>query len=126
MTLFLALWGAVVSTALAVFQIVAHLRDRPRLVLTTRVGTRSGEPPYFGIDVANTGQQPTSLIEVGFEVADGSTYSVRKEGQPEVEVAPPRFQVIEVGRIALVPPGEMKRFYVEPGELLPTVSADAP
>jgi len=105
-TFFLALWGAVVASAAGLVQLLSFVRDRPKLAVTTTTTMSVNEPPEIGIDVANRGRQPTTLMDVAFEVDRELTIAAEgvelARGKPKIELSS--------GRVVTVLPGEVKRY----------------
>lgn len=95
MTTFLAIWGAVLSTVLAIFQSVRFFLDRPRLKVLPEL-TISVRGVWMRAVVVNAGRRPTTVTEAGFEVLadgtatleDGQTFGFRRwlklDGPPKV------------------------------------------
>ena len=78
-TTVLAVWGAVLSSALGVLKIRDGWLDRPRLRIVLRPGRKSGVyPSPYGeaflliINVANVGRRPTSINQVSLLLPKGS------------------------------------------------------
>ena len=67
MTTFLAIWGAVLSTILALFESVRFFLDRSRLRVRPEV-TISVEGAWMRAVVVNRGRRPTTDTEAGFRV----------------------------------------------------------
>lgn len=106
MTLALAIWGAVLGTASAAFQLLTFLRDRPKLALTTHYAATIGRPPEIGLDVANRGRQATTLMDVAFEVDRELT--IAHEG---VELASGKQKIdLSPNQVRTVLPGEVMRY----------------
>jgi len=72
-TIVVALWGAGLSTALAIRD---YFKDRPRLKVYSFVGelpVPSGKPPRFIIlQVTNVGHRPITICDAGLELSNGS------------------------------------------------------
>lgn len=68
MTTLLAVWGAILSTVLALFQIVAHWKDKGNLLVDVRIMRASNvETPHFSlfVSVFNKGRRPIRIIGFG-------------------------------------------------------------
>jgi hypothetical protein len=70
-TTFLAIWGAVVATAVAVAELLGFLRDRPKLELNVSIQVRLNHPALILLRVANHGRQPATIVKAAFMAAWG-------------------------------------------------------
>jgi hypothetical protein len=121
-TTILAIWGAVLSTALALVALLSYLRDRPKPFITSHTDQRRGQPPELGLDVANRGRQTTTLMEVGFFV-DVQTTVRLADGSPEIPVRP---KITMAGTPGVVAPGEVVQFRKQLVDWPGVVHADDP
>lgn len=104
MTTFLAIWGAVLSTLLAIFESIRFFLDRSRLRVTPEL-TINVRGAWMRAVVTNRGRRPTTVTEAGFEVlahhtimgADGNASGVRRWIKLE-------------GPLKVLDPGEMVKF----------------
>lgn len=102
------MWGAILGTAAALFQLLTYLRDRPKLVVSFHAGIEVGARPTIGIDVMNRGRQPTTLMKVAF-VVDADLTIDTEDGTIPAGIAQEEIELSE-GRLAVVTPGRVARF----------------
>jgi hypothetical protein len=78
-TIALALWGAVLSTVLAIVQVVKAWRERPRLTVRSLIRSDTNGS-YLGVSVVNKpGSLTTTIVTAGLEIARLS--SIEKVGE---------------------------------------------
>lgn len=108
MTLFLAIWGAAISTLVAVSQIAAFVRDRPKLEVGVTFSVRADTPPTLTLNVVNHGRQPVTIVKAAFVVAAGD-YAVTNETKgTSASGLRPEIPLLR-NTAALIPPAEMRR-----------------
>lgn len=80
--LWLAMWGAVLSTILAVKELILAYRainkDRRRIKLTCEYHEdhQYGYPPIVAIRIVNVGDKPVKIVEAGYESTKGYRYNL--------------------------------------------------
>ena len=80
LTLALALWGAILSSGLAVIQLVTWLAERPRLAIAMQTHLQRGAPPVISVTVTNRGRRPTTLVKVALR--QEFTVDIDSDGRP--------------------------------------------
>lgn len=68
LTLYIAIYGAVLATVVLAWDVLKYLRDRPHIEVKASfrilVGVQS--EPKIGIDTINKGKRPVTIVAVGF------------------------------------------------------------
>lgn len=80
MTTFLAIWGAALSTILALFESIRFYLDRPRLQVLPQLNVSVAGAVMRAV-VTNRGRRPTTVTEAGFRVLVEHTATVLRTGQ---------------------------------------------
>lgn len=104
MTTFLALWGAVLATLLAILEGARFFLDRPRLRVSPRVNV-SIDGAAIMVEVVNRGRRPTTVTEAGFEPQ--GFHSITAPNGTEVPV---RRWIKLDGPPTVLAPGEMATY----------------
>jgi len=87
LTTFLAVWGAIVSTVVIIWNIRRDLVDRGRLRVTCYFGQlRSGVEPedprtYLFYHVTNTGRRPVVVTHIGGAIRKDRHFMINPRGQ---------------------------------------------
>lgn len=103
-----AIWGAALSTILGLVKFYEFWRDRPRLAVSAHMERdRQTYHPILGVDVANNGRQPTTILEAGFMPA-ASEYTINAPDGSDLPVNMPIR--IDDGEVRLVAPGGVVRY----------------
>jgi hypothetical protein len=109
MTLFLAIWGAAISTLVAASQLTVFVRDRPKLEVGVTLSIRADQMPVLTLNVANHGRQPVTIVKAAFLVAAGEyTFTNVTKGTEPVSGLRPEIPLVRDAAV-LIPPGEMRR-----------------
>lgn len=77
----IALWGALTGTLALGLRVAEYVRDRPKLSLRLRASAFEDKPAWIGLEVANNGRRPTTLVEAGFVLA--ITIEIRNLSKPD-------------------------------------------
>jgi hypothetical protein len=107
---FLAIWGAVLSTLLAILEAFRFYLDRPRLAVIPRV-TLNVHGAALLIDVVNRGRRPTTVTEVGYVPAVETTAQFESGEEIAVQTA---FHLD--GTPSVLASGEMARYVWDFGQ----------
>ena len=117
----IAIWGAVTGTVALGLRLFELFRDRPRLSVGTNFGLTEETPAFIEVEVANSGRQPTTIVQAGLVVA--VEYEFELPGG--TQTVQPKF-VLSGRESSLVPPGEVVSFRHELLNWLKNVHADFP
>lgn len=78
----IAIWGALVSTVLAVIRVREHFRDRPDVKVSftpTVIGSLLGVmTECCEIRAVNTGRRPVTIAALALQLSDGCTFNPAK------------------------------------------------
>src|SRR3989442_1852832 len=81
LTAALAIWGAVVSSVLAVLKVAEYLKDRPIIKISLQPGMKAfpntsfyGSMTVLFVKVANVGRRPTSITHVSLMLHRGKGF----------------------------------------------------
>src|SRR6185503_1631307 len=68
-TFYIAVYGAVLSTAVFGWELFKYFSDKPKIKVETNfrilVGRSSGDPK-IGVDIINSGKRPVTIVAAGF------------------------------------------------------------
>ncbi len=88
----LAIWGAVLSTLLAVLKLIEFFRDRANIKVTVRGNYKVPEDPLYGdasyvlITAANKGRRPVTITHASLLVPGSQEYLLAKDSLTHVEL----------------------------------------
>ncbi len=89
LTLYLAIYGAILSTLVLLWDVVKYYKDKPRLRVQANhrvlVGPLKSEQK-IGIDMINEGKRPITIVASGFKLdtdSDENTATVFDPGLPK-------------------------------------------
>jgi hypothetical protein len=87
----IALYGAVVATIVALLEVIKYIRSRPGLKVTvgkTAMGIEAISIGWMFISVVNTGDEPISIHKAGLEIG-----TIRKHSSKSVAIPNPNYVI---------------------------------
>lgn len=87
-TLYIAIYGAILSTLLFFWDIIKHYKDKPNLRVETNQRVLIGQKSErkIGIDMINEGRRPITIVASGFKIdteSDKNTATVFDQNLPK-------------------------------------------